>query len=49
MDSELRSLLNIDVRSLYEEPISHEIADRYLTVLQTSIASHMQSCKSKHE
>lgn len=35
MDSELRSLLNIDVRSLYEETISYEIADRYLTILQT--------------
>ncbi len=35
MESELRALLNIDIRSLYEETVDHQLAERYLTILQT--------------
>ena len=48
MDSELRSLLNVDVRSLYEETINHEIAERYLTTLQLCRCCDRHQCRKPH-
>lgn len=46
MENELKSLLNIDVRSLYEETINHEIAERYLTILQLCRCCHRHICRA---
>lgn len=35
MQNELKELLNIDVRSIYEDTVNHVNAERYLTTLQT--------------
>lgn len=48
MENELKSLLNIDVRSLYEETINHEIAERYLTILQLCRCCHRHQCRKPH-
>lgn len=48
MDNELRPLLKIDVRNLYEHPINHDVAERYLTILQTCRCCNRHQCRKPH-